>query len=214
VHNPGVRIAHHSEVENLLTDPSVGMRHDGVPTSAAKFIAMGVIGGLLGGLAMNLFTRAVAATTGGHEARGVAPGLNRIGRGMQPPQAQGRADNDAAVRLGSATYRALTGREPDRALRLRLGATAHYGFSAAVGVCYMVLAQRVPSLRAGFGGLYGALVWAAADEGAMPALGLSRGPRALTPGLHVYSLFGHWVYGATLEAVRRAGTHKRELQSN
>jgi hypothetical protein len=35
---------------------------------------------------------------------------------------------------------------------------------------------------------------------------LSRGPRQLTAGMHAYSLLGHWVYGATLESVRRLGT--------
>jgi hypothetical protein len=49
-------------------------------------------------------------------------------------------------------------------------------------------------------------VWAIADEAAMPALGLSRGPRQLTRGMHAYSLLGHRMYGATLEAVRRLGT--------
>jgi hypothetical protein len=169
-------------------------------------VALGIAGGLLGGLAMNTFARAVAWATGGHEADGAAPGRDRLGRGMQPPQSDGRADDDAAVRVGSGVYRAATGRSPDRQLRLRLGALAHYGFSAAAGVGYMLIADRAPVLRRGYGGLYGALVWLTADEGVMPALRLSRSPAELRPGIHVYSMAGHWIYGAALEAVRRAGT--------
>lgn len=165
---------------------------------------IGIAGGLFGGLAMNTFTRLVSARTRGREARGAAPGIDRVGRGMQPPQAHLRSDDDAAVRLASAIYKTVTGRNPARRLRLRLGTMAHYGFSAGLGVGYVLLAHRAPAIRRGMGTLYGALVWATADEGLMPALGLSRSARELSAGMHVYSLLGHAVYGAALEGVRLA----------
>jgi uncharacterized membrane protein YagU involved in acid resistance len=96
-----------------------------------------------------------------------------------------------------------TGRRPDRAVEQRLGTAAHYGFGAAAGLAYALASHGAPSLRAGFGLVYGTLVWALADEAAMPALGLSRGPRELPLGVHAYALGGHWVYGATLECVTR-----------
>lgn len=151
---------------------------------------------------MNAFTRVVSAVTRGREAKGVAPGSDRVGRGMQPPQARGRADDDAAVRSATAIYRAATGRSLDRRSRLRLGALAHYGFSAGLGVAYVLMADRFPVVRRGIGTLYGGLVWAIADEGLMPVLNLSRGPRRLSTGMHAYSLLGHAVYGATLECAR------------
>ena len=40
-----------------------------------------------------------------------------------------------------------------------------------------------------------------ADEGAIPALGLSRGPREIPVRSHLTALCEHWVYGAALEAV-------------
>jgi hypothetical protein len=52
------------------------------------------------------------------------------------------------------------------------------------------------------------LVWAAADEGAMPALGLSRGPRELPWSVHAYALLGHCVFGATLETTLRSVVDK------
>jgi hypothetical protein len=39
----------------------------------------------------------------------------------------------------------------------------------------------------------------------VPALGLSRGPRELPLGVHAFSIVGHALYGATLEAVSRRG---------
>jgi len=196
--------------EPRKSDSSTASRRDPphgghAATSYSRAVAVGVVGGLLGGLAMNAYARATAAATDGREAAGASPGTDRVGRGMQPPQADGRAENDAAVRVGSAVYTAVTRHQPDRPGRRRLGVMAHYGFSAAIGVCYVLLARRRPLIRRGFGCLYGAVVWAVADEGVMPGLGLSRSPRALTAGVHAYSLLGHCVYGATLECARRIG---------
>ena len=158
---------------------------------------------------MNAFTRVVSEATGGREAEGVAPGPMRVGRGMQPPQAEGRAEDDAAVRLASTAYKTATGHTPDRRQKLQLGTAAHYAFSAALGVSYVLLARRFPVLRRGLGSLYGGLIWATADEAVIPALGLSRGPRQQSAGMHAYSLFGHIIYGAALESIRRAATRAR-----
>ncbi len=169
----------------------------------ARACFAGVVGGLLGGLVMNTFTRVVASATGGREADGVAPGADRVGRGMQPPQAEDHTEDDAAVRVGSAAYRALTADEPDAQRRLMLGALAHYGFSAAAGVGYALAVRKIPALGLGRGSLYGSLVWITADEAAMPLLGLSRGPREQSAGMHAYSLAGHWLYGMTVASVHR-----------
>jgi hypothetical protein len=160
------------------------------------------------GLIMNLFARAVGAATDGHEARGAAAGQDRQGRGAQPPQAIGRANEDAAVKTGVIAYRAVSSEEPPRPIRPWLGSAAHYGFSAAAGAAYTLLAARVPAIRACFGTLYGTLVWLLADEGVVPALGLSRKPTELPLGVHLYSLAGHWVYGCTLALATRSATDR------
>ena len=148
---------------------------------------------------MNLFTRALDAA---HALDAVgAPAGDRMGRGVQPPQAEGAAEDDAAVRVGAAVYRVLTGVEPSVKRRLTLGRLAHYAFGAALGGSYALLGTAVPALRAGGGTLYGATVWVVADEGVMPALGLSRGPGELPVAVLGYGLAGHLVYGAALESV-------------
>jgi uncharacterized membrane protein YagU involved in acid resistance len=166
-------------------------------------MAAGVVGGLFGALAMDVFARAVRIVNDGVEARGAAPGDDREGRGMQPPQALDRAEQDAAVQTGTVVYRTMTGEAPPRCARRWLGTAAHYGFGAASGAMYGLLSGSAPDLRAGYGIGYGTLVWAVADEGAIPALGLSRGPGDLPLGVHAYAIAGHWVYGATLEASLR-----------
>jgi hypothetical protein len=171
---------------------------------------IGFAGGLVASLAMNLFSRAVAAAGDGREAAGAAPGQDRQGRGVQPPQAEHAAEDDAAVRVGAVAYRALTGNAPSRASRPWLGTAAHYAFGATVGACYAVMAKRLPVIRAGRGTAYGTAVWMVADEMVMPILGLSRGPRQLAAGVHAYALAGHWVYGLALDAAVRTGLPESE----
>ena len=166
---------------------------------------MGFAGGLIGALAMNLFSRAVSSAGNGREATGAAPGNDRVGRGVQPPQADGPAGDDATVRVGSIAYRTVTGRTPDHGIRPWLGTAVHYAFSGTIGACYALAADRLPIIRAAYGTAYGTAVWIVADELIMPLLGLSRGPRQLPAGVHAYALAGHWVYGATLESALRVG---------
>lgn len=176
--------------------------HDAGPSRRDQAL-FGLIGGALGALAMDVFARVVRTAHDGLEAHGATPGSDRDGRGMQPPQALTRADQDAAVLAGTIAYRAVSGHQPRRAVQRWLGTAAHYSFGAVTGLCYATASERAPVLRSGFGALYGSLVWAIADEGLMPVLGLSRKPGDLPLGVHAYALCGHWVYGATLEGVRR-----------
>jgi hypothetical protein len=180
---------------------------------AGKRCLIGFAGGLLGGLAMNVFSRAVSSAGNGREAIGAAPGHDREGRGVQPPQADAAAEDDAAVRVGTVAYRALTGRAPSRVTRPWLGTAVHYAFSGTVGACYAVLAERLPIIRAAHGTVYGTAVWIVADETVMPLLGLSRSPRQLPAGVHAYALAGHWVYGLALESVVRSGSRDSGEQS-
>ena len=168
-------------------------------------IVRGVVGGLLGAAAMDAFSAAVSLARGGPEAQGAAPGLTRYGRGVQPAQADGTAAQDAAVKAGSAVFETVAGHEPAPQAKPLVGVAAHYGLGATAGLLYAVLARRMPALRAGYGTFYGTLVWAIADEGIVPALGLSRKARDLSPGIHAFALGGHFAYGATLECVTAAG---------
>ena len=171
-------------------------------------VAVGILSGLFASAAMNVAARAVTRARGGREADGAAPGRYRTGRGAQPPQAKGAAEHDGAVIAGTTAYRMLTGKHPPPHHRLALGTAAHYAFGAAVGAAYALASTRKPALRKWYGTAYGTLVWLIADEGLMPAFGLSRGAKDLSAGVLAFGLGTHLVYGAALE------TGMRVLASN
>jgi len=176
-----------------------------------RTLIVGAIAGLAASVVMDLFSRTVRSATNGREAPGAAPGEDRAARGAQPPQAERHTEDDATVRAGTAVYRAVSGREPSRAGKIWLGRAAHYAFGVGTGVGYALMSARAPSLRRGFGTMYGTLVWALADEGAVPALGLSKGPREMPLGVHAYALSVHLIYGAALEGTRRLISTDRRL---
>ena len=179
-----------------------------VPETASKIdLKLAIIGaasGIVAAMAMDTFSRCARAMNGGRrEAPGASPGRERDGKGAQAPQATTSSDEDATVKVGTAVFRTVAGYTPSGEARQWLGTAAHYAFSAAVGANYVLASEQAPDLRRGYGTVYGSLVWAAADEGVLPAAGLSKKPGEIPLGVHAYALGAHWVYGATLEACRR-----------
>ena len=169
-----------------------------------KLAAVGVVSGIVAAMAMDAFSRCLRAPNGGRrEAPGATPGGERDAKGAQPAQAEGSGDQDATVKVGTAAFEAVTGQKPSRETQQWLGTFAHFGFGAAMGVNYMLASEQAPDLRRGYGTVYGSLVWAAADEGVLPAAGLSKKTGEIPLGVHAYALGAHWVYGATLETCRR-----------
>jgi hypothetical protein len=169
-----------------------------------KLAAIGVVGGIVAAMAMDSFSRCLRAFHGDErEADGATPGGERDAKGAQPAQAKRSGDDDATVKVGTAAFKSVAGYTPGPEVRQWLGTAAHYGFSAAMGVNYMLASEQAPDLRRGYGTVYGSLVWAAADEGVLPAAGLSKKPSEIPIGVHAYALGAHCVYGVTLETCRR-----------
>jgi hypothetical protein len=93
--------------------------------------------------------------------------------------------------------RRLTRRE------LRIAAPLmHYLFGAAMGALYGAYAERrqLPASGAAFG----TSVWLAADEIAMPLLGLSQSTARRPLEMHLQSLAAHLVFGTATERARRS----------
>jgi hypothetical protein len=168
-----------------------------------KLTAIGVVSGIVAAMTMDAFSRGLRAINGGREAAGATSGGERDAKGTQPAQAKESGDDDATVKVGTAAFKAVTGETPSRETQQWLGTFAHYGFGAVMGVNYMLASEQAPDMRRGYGMVYGSLVWAAADEGALPAAGLSKKPSEMPLNVHAYALGAHWVYGATLETCRR-----------
>ena len=83
------------------------------------------------------------------------------------------------------------------------GAALHYAYGISTGAAYGAAAEFLPVVTKGEGMPYGALVWVAADEGIVPALGLSKSAAEYPLSTHLYALSSHLVYGLTTEVVRR-----------
>ena len=98
---------------------------------------------------------------------------------------------------------ALQGRHLTRAEKKKAGPAVHYAFGAIMGAVYGASVELNPAGNALAGIPFGAILFAAADEVALPALGLSDKPAAYPLSTHLYGLVSHAVYGATTETVRR-----------
>jgi hypothetical protein len=165
--------------------------------------AAGAVAGVAGSLAMNQFQRVAAYVGEGREARDATTGRPRTGRGPQPAQAIGNASDDATVRLANAALGTIGQPLTDPRAKRVAGAFVHLAFGAINGALYAVAAELEPRVTAAAGVPFGVAVWAVADEGVVPALGLSRGPRDASTPLLTYGLLSHVVYGMTTECVRR-----------
>ena len=144
-----------------------------------KLAAIGVVSGIVAAMAMDAFSSCLRSLNGnGREAAGATPGAARHAKGTQPAQANESGDDDATVKVGTAAFEAVTGETPSRETQQWLGTFAHYGFAAAMGVNYLLASEQAPDMRRGYGTVYGSLVWAAADEGVLPAAGLSKKPES------------------------------------
>ena len=173
-----------------------------------KGMAAGVLGGLAASWVMNQFQSTWAklidrvekphgaqSLQGGSPRHGVARELEKRGSNQE--------DDNAAIRTGSAIAefgfdKKLTHDEKELA-----GAVAHYAMGAASGAIYGIAAELAPATTVGVGLPFGAAVWAVADEGLVPALGLSKSATEYPLSIHAYAFASHLVFGLSAEVVRR-----------
>jgi hypothetical protein len=159
------------------------------------FVA-GAVGGLIGTWAMSeaqrLWTHVVdgkapESTGGRHDAR----------------DWQERSEHQNSNELAAqAIARYVLGRRLTKH-ELRVAAPLmHYVFGASVAAVYGAYAQRKQSQMSGVG--FGTTVWLAADEIAMPLLGLSDSTSRRPFEMHLQSLAAHFVYGTVTEMTRRS----------
>ena len=174
-----------------------------------KGVVAGVAGGLAGSFVMNQFQSALGKLMENEERPHGAQSLQQgspgdgIGRelaerGVDDP------DDNAAVRTGNAVSEFVFEHHLTKSEKEIAGAVAHYAMGVGSGALYGALAEMMPAATVGEGLPFGVAVWVMADEGIVPALGLSRKPSEYPASVHVYSIASHLVYGLTTELVRRA----------
>ncbi len=150
-----------------------------------KGLAAGMIGGLVAAAAMNQFQKLVGKFLIGEERSHGAQSLQQgspehgIGRELQE-RGKDDPDDDAAERLANALSVALFDRELTESEKEIAGTAFHYGYGISMGAVYGATAEVLPEATLGAGLPYGALIWAGADEGVVPLLGLSKLPSAVS----------------------------------
>jgi Protein of unknown function (DUF1440) len=116
---------------------------------------------------------------------------------------QERSEHQNSNELAAqAIARPIFGRDLKRKELRFTAPLIHYLFGAALGAIYGVYAQRRPAPTSG--ARFGTTVWLAADEIAMPLLGLSDSTTRRPLEMHLQSLVAHLVYGTVTEMTRRA----------
>ena len=174
-----------------------------------KGAAAGAAGGLVASFVMNQFQSAwgklMENEERSHGAQSLQQGSPQHGigrelaeRGVDDP------DDDATERTANAIGEFVLHQHLTKAEKEKAGAAVHYGFGVSSGAIYGALAEVMPLATVCEGTGFGAAVWAIADEGVVPALGLSKKTTDYPLSIHLHSFTSHLVYGLTTELVRRA----------
>jgi hypothetical protein len=178
--------------------------------SAAAHPVLGAMAGALGGLLGSWMMVRFNHLLGGIEENRRHDPYRR--REASPNNQDGTiSDEPASMKLARKTSEQLTGRAPTERQKEQLGDLFHYGFGVVAGAIYGAAAEVQPRIAAGAGAPFGAAVWVAADEIALPLSGLSSPPTEYPLSRHASALGTHLVFGVTVEAVRRGfrGTSPR-----
>ena len=120
----------------------------------------------------------------------------------EPPEQQ-RGD-DATVKAASAVSEAVAEHQLSEDEKEVAGPLVHYIFGSAMGALYGGISELWPATHAAWGLPFGMALWLAADEAAVPALGLSDPPTETPAAVHAWAVGVHLVYGLTTDTVRRA----------
>lgn len=169
-----------------------------------KGVVAGAAGGLVATFAMTQFQQLAKRLADEprevhNEQHSLDRGKEKSARPSEPKEGSEDATVQAAARLSEKVFHhELTETEKSIA-----GPALHYAFGAAVGALYGGLAEVTPAVARGGGVPFGTAVWLAADEIAVPAFKLSKGPAAYPVSVHASALGAHLVYGLATDLVRR-----------
>jgi hypothetical protein len=174
-----------------------------------KGLVAGAAGGLVASAVMNQFqallSKLVIGEERSHGAQSLQPGApdHGIGRELQERGIDDE-DDDAAMRLANAISDEVLDHQLTKQEKHAAGAAVHYAFGITTGAWYGAAAELIPAVTTGVGVPFGTFVWLTADEGVVPAVGLSRSAGEYPLAIHACALASHFVYGLTAELVRRA----------
>jgi putative membrane protein len=160
--------------------------------SAWKGLVAGVVGGLVASWVMDRFQYWWLSFGEGDELRL-----------QQTPIEEDNQNEPATVKTASIISEGvfshtLTVKEKEIA-----GSLVHYAVGTTAGAVYGIAAECEPRVTTLVGIPFGTAFWMVVDEGALPLLGLAKGPAAYPVSTHAYALASHLVFGLTAEVVRQ-----------
>ena len=160
------------------------------PPNIWEGMAAGIVGGLVASYVMGEFQNLWAHYAAEKKRKGDAK--------------KTRKKEPTTVKAASAISEGVFAHKLTKAEKDIAGPAVHYAMGATSGAIYGAVAELVPTVTSGAGLPFGAMVWLAADDITLPAVGLAKWPTAYPLSTHAYALASHLVYGITTEAVRRA----------
>ena len=166
--------------------------------NAWKGLVAGVVGGIVASWAMDRFQYWWLSFGGGDELKL-----------QQTPREEGDREEPATVKTASAISEGIFGHGLTAREKEIAGPIVHYAVGTTAGAVYGLAAEYEPDVTTLAGIPFGAAFWMVVDEGALPLLGLAKGPTAYPISTHAYALASHMVFGLTAEVVR--GTVRRAL---
>jgi len=165
-----------------------GTQADGRGGDVLKGLAAGAIGGLVASFVMEEFQAL----------------WFKVSESLPEQSQRGEEQEPATVKAAEAIAENIFAHELAESEKEIAGEAVHYAVGAISGAVYGAMSELMPSVTIGVGLPFGAAVWLVVDEGAVPALGLSKPAKEYPLSTHAYALASHLVYGVTTDVVRRA----------
>jgi hypothetical protein len=173
--------------------------------SHKKSMIIGLVGSVAGLVAMRLYWQKIAPLVKEHFsdeplASDQLNDISLVGKQYE----QGESSTEA---LGRLAYTKVVGEEPDDKTKEVLSYVTHWLYGLVQGGVYGGLRPKAAGVDVLGGLLFGTALWLFGDETAVPALGLQKGPTAVSPAQHVNRLGAHLAYGlgtaASTQLLRR-----------
>lgn len=114
-------------------------------------------------------------------------------------------DREADLKSADILTNLLIGRTMPEKSAEQLALSLHYSYGAIAGAGYVTWAEAFPTVRAGYGILFGVALWLLGDELPITLSGLSN-PFARSPRSHLSALIAHLIFGSVTEGLRKVLT--------
>lgn len=115
----------------------------------------------------------------------------------------GHPENMPPSEVADRVQHAATGNELTDEQRQKVSGPLHWAMGVGGGLTYAVVAHRCPRARAGFGSLFGVVLFAVTHGSTLPAAGVQHPVTELPKAWWIWEGGSHIVYAVTVDTVIR-----------